>query len=365
LEGYLETLEGLLATDMSQSTPSDVSEPKLSVGYYRQSLSSKLDPKIFEKDLSRLLWYFGFAGVSIFAFIAIVFVPMAWPFKLILGLCLGISNGSMGFATHEIFHGSVIKSQRFQNLLGFFGFLPFMISPTFWRFWHNRLHHGMTQTPIHDPDAFPTLKIYNASRFMKFMFPYTPGSGHKRSALYLFFWFSLHTFVAQIYMRSRNRIFNSMNHRRVTLEFTLQIILVLGFLAFAGPSNWLWAGLIPLFAQNYFIMSYIATNHNLSPLTKVNDPLRNSLTVTNHPWLEKLHLNFGYHVEHHIYPNVSGRHMKTVHQALKEHYPSTYLFMPKARALKLLYATPRIYKNYSNLVHPARKDVLHPTLGNH
>ena len=48
------------------------------------------------------------------------------------------------------------------------------------------------------------------------------------------------------------------------------------------------------------------------PLTEVNDPLANTLSVTAPRWLERLHLQFGYHVEHHLFPMVSGRHAPAI-----------------------------------------------------
>ena len=108
-------------------------------------------------------------------------------------------------------------------------------------------------------------------------------------------------------------------------------------------------------------MSYISTNHNVSPLTKDNDPLVNSLTVTNHPVLEFLHLNFGYHVEHHLFPTMSPAHSKKVHKALVAKYGDQYKMMSKGAAMKLLYKTPRIYKNSKQLVHPYTGEV-HDTI---
>jgi fatty acid desaturase len=99
-------------------------------------------------------------------------------------------------------------------------------------------------------------------------------------------------------------------------------------------------------------MSYISTNHNISPLTKINDPLANSLTVTTNPLNDLVHLNFGYHTEHHIFPRMSGAHTKKVHFELKKMFPETYQHMPKWQALKLLYSTPRIYKNHTTLINP-------------
>jgi fatty acid desaturase len=336
-------------------------EPGRTLGFYRQALSKNLSPEIMKPNPARLGWYALSAFLSVGSYFMIVQLSPAWPIKLGLGLLIGFCNGLLAFITHELSHGSIIKNQKMRDFLSFFGTLPFLIAPTYWKFSHNRLHHGKTQKLIEDPDAFPTLRLFQYSRFMKFMFPYTPGSGHKRSFAYFFFWFSFHNFAAQTSLRFKNRAFDPMNHRRVTFEFCTQIAILVGMLAYAGPSNWLWVLVLPMAVQNYLLMSYISTNHNLSPLTSVNDPLANSLSVSNHPIFEFLTFNFGYHVEHHIFPTVNGKHVKAVHHELVKQFPQSYKIMPKSKAMKALYNTPRIYKNSRELVHPHTNSV-HDTI---
>jgi fatty acid desaturase len=277
---------------------------------------------------------------------------------VVLGNCFG----AFGFLAHEILHGSVFRNTKLAEVIAFPMLIPMFISPTYWKFWHNRLHHGKTQQLISDPDAYPTTRVFKHSKFMNFMFPFTPGSGHLRSYLYFFVWFSINSFVSQIYMRYRNNLYDQANHKRIAVEFYSILAIWAGFLWWAGPSNILYVWIIPYLAQNYFVMSYIATNHNLSPLTKVNDPLANSLTVTNHPILEVLHFNFGYHVEHHIFPTMSGAYTKHVHEILKADYPKTYHYMPKWKAMRMLYKSARIYKNSKTLINPETGKTF-PTIG--
>jgi fatty acid desaturase len=353
-----------ILTDITTEELPLIKEPKEElkpVSFYAQHLRGVLPANIFEPVRLRLLWCAGYLAVMAGSMTLIAtfetLMPeaawyMAWPMKAMLGMVIGVCAGALGFFAHEVLHGSVVRNRKLQDLLGFVGFMPWFISPTFWRFWHNQLHHGKTQAIITDPDAFPTLKIFKHSKFMNFMFPFTPGSGHKRSYLYFFFWFSFHVLVAQSYLRFRNSVFEKLNHRRVTTEMLIQLGIWTAILAVVGFSNIVWTFLIPLAIQNYFAMSYIATNHNLNPLTRVNDPLVNSLTVTNNPVFEFIALNFGYHVEHHIFPTINGFHAKKIHALLKREFPNQFMHMPKWRAVRALYKTARIYKNHTTLVNP-------------
>lgn len=335
--------------------------PLKTIGQYAREVKGDLPKDILKPNPARLGYYFSFYAVFGASAYALKSFELAWYFKTVLGLVMGTCLGCTAFLAHEILHGSVVRNKHLQNLLGFVGFAPFMISPTFWRFWHNRLHHGYTQKIIQDPDAFPTMRIFKQSKYIQRMFKFTPGSGYMRSYAYFFFWFTFHNVMNQVYLRFRNRIFDELNHSLSSIEFILQAMMMISFAYFMGVENLVYASVIPFMVMNYLLMSYISTNHNVNPLTKDNDPLANSLTVTNHPVLEFLHLNFGYHIEHHLFPTMSPAHAKKVYKVLTEKYGDDYKQMSKAEAMKLLYKTPRIYKNSKTLVHPYTGET-HPTI---
>lgn len=330
--------------------------------YYQKVLAKSLPKEIFRPNSRRLIGTALLCLGWMLAIATIAMVPLIWPLKLALGLFIGYCYGISGLMAHELLHGSIVRNTKAMDVLGWILLMPFAISPTFWKYWHNRLHHGYTQKLIMDPDAYPTYRLFLHSRYMKWMYPFTPGSGYWRSYLYFFFWFSFNVFVAQTYFRFRNGIFKDLNHRRVNWELTSMVVALLGIWTFTGWQNFLWVAVIPFAIQNYLVFSYISTNHNLSPMTKHNDPLQNSLTVTNPPVLEFFHLNFGYHVEHHIFPTMSPAYAKQVHKVLKSEFTEDYKVMPKWLAIKKLYATARIYKNSTTLIHPYTKET-YKTLG--
>ena len=326
----------------------------ISLAQYNRALLKHLPKGFLKRDPLRLMWSVFFLGASAAIVYSFLNYDLPIVLKLVLALFMGTLLGGNAFLAHEVLHGSVVKNKTLQNIYGFIGFAPFLISPTYWKFWHNHLHHGNTQLLYKDPDAFPTKMIYKRSKFMRWAFKFTPGSGTLVSYLYFFWWFSFQAVLNQAYMRFGNKMWAGMNHKRVTIEFTCQIALALAYVNLVGPSNWIYLVIIPFMVQNYTVMSYISTNHNISPYTRVNDPLVNSLSVSNNPVLEFLHLNFGYHTEHHLFPNMPMSKAKTVSKKLQELYPDRYMIMPKRKALKLLYSTPRIYKNRETLVHPIR-----------
>ncbi len=94
----------------------------------------------------------------------------------------------------------------------------------------------------------------------------------------------------------------------------------------------MFAFVLPLLVANAIVMGFILTNHSLSPLTHVNDPLMNSLSVTTPRLVEWLTLGFGFHVEHHLFPAMSARHAPEVCAWLRAHYPRKYQSMPLLRA---------------------------------
>ncbi|MFK8137230.1 MAG: fatty acid desaturase [Bdellovibrionales bacterium] len=367
----METRMGSVTSDTESNkaaTEDQPVEPKVekkvikNIGYYARAIMGDLPKDLLKPTPGRIVWavfFYSIISVSVFALVTQPELPVI--LKVVLGLVIGYGFGGAAFLAHEVLHGSVFRSKTLQDSYGFFGFAPFLIAPTFWRFWHNRLHHGHTQKIIMDPDAFPTMRIYKQSKYMQNAFNFTPGSGTFRSIFYFFYWFSWHNLANQVYLRFRNKIFADMGHMRVSIEFILQLSMMAGYCYLLGWQNAVYGAVIPFAVMNYILMSYISTNHNVSPLTKHNDPLENSLTVTNHKIFEFMHMNFGYHVEHHLFPTMNPSKAKAVHEVLKKRYPEQYKIMPKWDALKLLYKTPRVYKNSKELIHPHSGET-HPTI---
>jgi fatty acid desaturase len=305
----------------------------------------------------RLLWLPVHYGVIALCTIAIGRQWVATAFQPLLSLLMGASFAGLTFVGHETLHGAIVRDRSWRRFIGWLAFLPFAVSPRLWEAWHNRVHHGHTNHPGIDPDAYPTLAEYRASKSLQRMTDWlSPGRGRAAGVISLLVGFtvqSTHMLVAA----PRNKFLSSRQYTIALLE-SGGAWAILALLAFSlGPLGFLMAFGLPLLVGNSIIMSLILTNHSLSPHTDVNDPLINSLSVSGPRLLEWLTLGFGFHVEHHLFPAMSGRHARELRGIVVSRWPDRYQAMPYLRALRLLHQSPRVYRNDTTLVDPIRGDV--------
>ena len=282
-----------------------------------------------------------------------------WYVAVLCAVAAGHSWGCLGFLAHEAMHHAIVKRRWIEKVVGFVGFAPYCLSPTLWSIWHNQAHHGNTGKPVADPDGYGTLGFWKKSAVVRALETIAPGSGQARSGIFLFVWFSVHSLLVLVFHAERNGYYARVSRRVVYLESAAMAAGWLAVLALVGPYAFLFVYVVPTLVANAVIMSYIATNHFLNPLTDVNDPLVNTLSVTSPRWLERLHLEFGYHVEHHLFPTMSGRHAPAVRDVLVGLHGDRYLRMSHARALRLLYARPKLHDAHDTVVDPRTLATFH------
>ena len=322
------------------------------IATYAKVIKPKLPAHVFEPATSRILWLpFHVGLITTLGWLMVSGrAPAAlWPvFSLVIGCCLA----GLVFLGHETMHGGVVRGRRTIKIVGFFSLLPFTLSPTLWTAWHNRVHHNHCGKAGVDPDMYPTMIEYETQRGARIMADHF-GLGRRRlvSILSLMFGFTGQS-QQMLWGAQKLHILSPGLHRRAIVEFLLGVALwttlglVVGFVPF------LFIYLLPFVVANTIVMAFIMTNHNLSPLTEINDPLVNSLSVTLPRVLEFLTLDFGYHVEHHLFPTASARHGKVIRAAILEDFPERYQAMPMTTALHQLYITARVYKDDVTLTDP-------------
>ncbi len=327
----------------------DVAPPEARM---RARLRDELPPDTFRPQPVRALWFVPAATVAGAGTAALIHFPVPWPLALLIALVIGQAYAAMAFLAHETLHGSTVRSRRLQDLLGFVGLGPVLVSPTLWRVWHNQVHHTKTNKGNSDPDGFGTLRRYQRMRSTQFVARLAPGSRHWSSYLFFGYWFTFHGQMVLWLQSKHMRGFADLNRRRAIAETFAAFGIWVAIAIAAGPVTSVFAVVIPIIATNATIMSYIATNHFLRPLTETNDPIENSMSVMVPTVVDRLHCNFSHHVEHHLFPKMSPKHAPRVREWLVANAGDEYLAPPHWRAIRELYRTPRVYKNATTLCDP-------------
>ncbi|MCL5965045.1 MAG: fatty acid desaturase [Deinococcus sp.] len=313
---------------------------------YTKALKSLLPRKYFEPVASRL-WYLPiFIGLTLLASWGIVHLYPWWA-KLLLSLPIGYAFIGLGFFAHEVLHGAVTKNPLLRSVVGTIAFFPLCIGARLWRRWHNVEHHGSTQHPDDDPDAMSTLEAMRERPELQVFHRLIPWF---RSFLLFFsftFWFTFH---GQMMLKRFLPEFKGKERAVVLFQAVLPFAFWAALAFGVGAWNFVFIFVLPWSMANIVAMSYIATNHLLNPLTATNDPLMNSLTVRSPRLVEWLHLGFGYHTEHHVFPTISPRYARKVGELLKKMWPERYNELPHWRALYYLWKTPRLYRDHRNLI---------------
>ena len=323
----------------------------------KQTLRQRLNPAVFAPNPHRLLWFAVHGLGVIFAYSLAVFwgqesSGLNLALLIPLSLLVGMNFGGLAFVAHEALHGAITRHRRLRNLAGRLGFLPFLVSPRLWIAWHNRIHHGNTNVPRIDPDAYPSLDEYRSNRAARLaVLLGAPRSRKWRGVITFLLGFSLQSLQVLIYARKRGHL-SARHHRFAIAETVLSAVFWACLLALFGPGRFLFLYVIPIIIANVIVMSYIVTNHSLNPLVEESDPLASTLSVTVPRWYETYSLQFGYHVEHHLFPAMSHVHGPKVRALLLELAPERYHTMPLGDALARIMKTPRVYERKTVLFDP-------------
>jgi fatty acid desaturase len=318
-------------------------------------MRKELPADTFKAQTWRVIWFLPLQ-LAIWGGIAtILLAGLPWYANLGLGLLVGHSIGSQALLAHEVLHGALGMSRRWQNFFGWLGFGPFVVPPEFWRKWHNVIHHGNTNAGDTDPDSFGTMRRYNADPKQKRFTKLAPGSGSWYSYLFLTYSFTFHAQLVLWLQAKRRKQFKGFDRKKAIRQ---TFICLAGWVALAAVSGPLavFTVLIPLMVANALGQGYILTNHFLRPQTATNNPLDNSMSLLSNPILDRLHFRFSHHVEHHFFPKMASNKAPKVREWLETNHGDRYMAMPHSLALKMLYTTPRVYKSPTELVDPNKPE---------
>jgi fatty acid desaturase len=324
------------------------------VSFYVHELKRHLPTMVFRPAPGRLLWLLIHLAVIGFGSFVVADQWVPWWCAPLVSVPIGLSVAGLMFLGHETLHGGVVRGRWrwLTPIVGWICFAPFLLSQQLWVTWHNRAHHSNTNKFDLDPDMYPTLEVYRREQKIRWSINYFAlGGGRKRGVVSLLIGFMIQSKSMLLYCRKRFAMSNA-EYRRTVVETLLAVALWVTVGVIVGPLAMVFILVIPLVIADTIVMAFILTNHCLSPATEINDPMINALTVNSSGWLEWLTLQFGYHVEHHLFPSVSGRHAQTIRRQLCSQWPERYQSMPLGQALSVLYHAGRVYKDATTLIDP-------------
>lgn len=318
----------------------------------RDQMRRDLPADTFQTQSWRVIWFLPLQLVIWGCVLTILMAGLPWYANLGLALVLGHTIGCQALLAHEVLHGALGMSRRWQNFFGWLGFGPLVAPPEFWRKWHNSIHHAHTNMGDMDPDSFGTIRRYKADPKQRKFPKLAPGSGTWYSLLFLTYSFTMHAQIVLWLQAKRRKQFKGFNRRRAIIQSFACVAAWLALAVVSGPLA-IFTVVIPFMVANALGQGYILTNHFLRPQTETNNPLDNSMSLRTNPILDRLHYRFSHHVEHHFFPKMSSNKAPRLREWLETHYPERYVAPTHWQAIKLLYKTPRVYLTPTTLVDPS------------
>ncbi|QUY43450.1 fatty acid desaturase [Acaryochloris marina] len=345
------------ASDVKQNQP----DALISHADYVKQLRPLLPDEAFAPDLNKI-WFIliNLAMLAVGWAIASYMDQWQWYWLwlyLPISLVMGNSVIVLLFSCHDLMHGSGIRHSRLFRLVSFLGLSMLWMPPTLWRAVHNREHHRNTNSDI-DPDRN---YLYNQPNTWGKWIQDRFVPSNEVSPLGLIVGMGHAWGVHALRNMTSVVLFNRKDVDYVPAAFTVsrrerwaiarEVILIclvhLGIMASLNfdPVKLVFSYFLPIWIGYAGALFYIYTNHMLSPMTAINDPLVNSVSLKVPKIFDVLHFNFSYHTEHHLFPGMNSDYYPLVQELLLKLYPERFHLLPAGQVWKLMLETPRHYED--------------------
>jgi fatty acid desaturase len=313
---------------------------------YVDQLRQALPKAAFEPDGSKLVWMVFHLGIVLGSYV--IAAGISRPIWILApAIVAGHSLACIAFYVHDLSHGAVLRArlpQRASELI-FLGLL--LIAPTVWRRVHNQTHHAAYNTP-NDPDRLFFVDESSPAKawYVRLFFPNAETLPWNPLMLTAFIPYIVRNTVAGILpanvrpplVPARAR-FKPGDSFIILLELIALAALQFGLFLVTGRHFWRYLAMSIL--ANAFasmvVMSYVFTNHFLNPIDHDPDPMSGTTSVIVPKWLDRIHANFSYHTEHHIFPSMNSDYYPMVSQILEEKHAETYHRIPILEAWRRLW----------------------------
>jgi fatty acid desaturase len=333
---------------------------------YAKKLRPLLPPEAFSPDASKAVILCINLAILVLGWV-IADKLDRWDSRLLwlylpLALIMGNSVAVLAFSCHDLMHGTVSRNQRLISVISLLGQTILWMPPTLWKLLHNRVHHNTTNS-VSDPDrnylytqpktwgkwlqnlCFPSSEVHPIGLMVGMVTAWGFYAFRNLTSVLLFNRETVDYLPAAFKVRSKERLAIACE-----LLFILALHLSILFYLEFSPLKIVLSYLLPLWLGYSIMIFYIYTQHLICPMTPINDPLVNSVSIQLPKIVDLLHFNFSYHAEHHIFPGINTDYYPAVRELLKTHYPEQMHYILDARdAWRFLLTTPRHYQNETTL----------------
>jgi fatty acid desaturase len=275
------------------------------------------------------------------------------PFSLIMGNSVII----LLFSSHELMHSKLVKNLRLRQVLSLLGLTMLWMPPTLWKAVHNREHHNKTNS-LQDPDRnYLESQPKTWGKWIQNAFVPSSEVNPILLTIGMAHAWGVHTFrnlTSVLLFNDQQAQYpvvafpvSEKERRSIVIELLIMTGLHLSILAGLGfhPVKLLLGYFLPLWIGYSGLIFYIYTNHMLCQMTLENDVLINSLSIRVPRIFDRLHCNFSFHTEHHIFPGMNSDYYPLVQQLLQTHYPDRFNLLNAGEAWQLMLKTPRHYQS--------------------
>jgi fatty acid desaturase len=234
----------------------------------------------------------------------------------ILSIIIAHSMACIAFLAHELSHNVIIRSRPFRYCLEVFFWALNLIPATVWKRVHNQSHHVHTNTSK-DPDRrfLKSEESLLTRWYSRLFYPQRHTLRWNPLVAFHFVPYILRNTVAAFYPNSTKPTlvpfkpsYTPTQRISVFIELLVITAVQVGIFHTVG-SRWvayLWAAPLPILFTSAVVMAYIFTNHFLNPVGEFTDPLAATTSVVVAPIFDRLHSNFSYHTEHHLFPQMNS-----------------------------------------------------------
>ena len=258
--------------------------------------------------------------------------------RVLLSLVIGHSLTCLVFIAHELSHGAIVRRRGLRYPLEVVLWGLNVVPVTMWQKIHNQIHHVHANT-VHDTDRYYRQCEFDAPGgflrrwYTRIFFPHRQTSRWNPFVGFHFITYIVRHLAAVFYPGDKRPAvvtakpnYTAAERLKICAEVLAIVAMQTGifFAVGANFSAWLWASPIALLITSTIAMSYIWTNHYLHELQEMHDPVVGSTSIEVYPVFDKLHNNFSFHTEHHLFPSMSSDYYPLVSKLLQENYSDRY-----------------------------------------